>query len=103
MIKAEFGSFEDDERGTVTETVTIEHPFMDDTIVIHFVTETNKVNGGTQVWIDRESEVGSVTVANWNGDSHAENDPYLPTGEVWISPDYLSNGFDEIDEHRKDR
>ena len=65
MIKTEFGSFEDDERGTVTEMVVIEHPFMDDIIVIHFVTE---INGETQVWIDRESEVGSLTVATWSGD-----------------------------------
>jgi hypothetical protein len=68
VIKAEFGSFEDDERGTVTEMVVIQHPFMDDTIVIHFVTEINKMNGETQVWIDRESEVGSLTIATWNGD-----------------------------------
>lgn len=45
----------------------------------------------------------SLTIANWNGDSHTENDPYLPTGEVWVRPEYLSNGFDEIDEYRKDR
>jgi hypothetical protein len=103
MIKAEFGSFEDEERGVVTETVTIEHPFMDDTIVIHFITEINKINGETQVCIDRESEVGSLTVATWKGDQAAENDPYVPTGEIWISPDYLNDGFNEIDEHRKDQ
>jgi len=68
VIKTEFGSFEDDERGTVTEMVVINHPFMDDTIVIRFVTEINKINGETQVWIDRESEVGSLTIATWSGD-----------------------------------
>jgi len=41
---------------------------MDDTIVIRFVTEINKINGETQVWIDRESEVGSLTIATWSGD-----------------------------------
>ncbi len=65
MIKAEFGSFEESERGTVTEVVVIEHPFMDDTIVIHFVTD---INVETQVWIGRESEVGSLTIATWSGD-----------------------------------
>jgi hypothetical protein len=68
VIKAEFGSFEESERGTVTEVVVIQHPFMDDEIVIHFVTEINKMNGETQVWIGRESEVGSLTVATWSGD-----------------------------------
>jgi hypothetical protein len=65
VIKAEFGSFEESERGTVTEVVVIEHPFMDDTIVIHFVTD---INVETQVWIGRESEVGSLTIATWSGD-----------------------------------